>query len=99
MQKYAVIKVNGSQYRVSEGDELLVDRSKKVEPEVLLIVDGGDIKIGKPFIKEGKIKVSVLGDEKGDKIVVQKYKAKSRYRKKIGFRASYTKIKIDKITS
>ena len=60
MQKYAVIKVNGSQYRVSEGDELLVDRSKKVEPEVLLIVDGGDIKIGKPFIATGRKYLSFM---------------------------------------
>ena len=105
--KYAVIRLQGHQYQVSEGEEILVDRlgEKKPEAEILLLVDdqtktkkGEEVKIGKPEVKGAKIKFKVLGEEKGKKIYVQKFKAKSRYRKKTGFRAKYTKLRIEKIS-
>ena len=99
MQKYAVIRIKGRQYKVEEGEELLVDKllDKKAAPEVLLIVDGKKVTLGKPVIKDAKVKIKILEEEKGKKIQVQKYKAKSRYRKKIGFRPIYTKLLIQSI--
>lgn len=99
--KYAVIKVSGHQYRVSEGEEILVDKlsDSKVEPEVLLVVDEGKVSLGKPSVSDIKIKIKVLGEEKGEKLDVYKFKAKSRYRKHIGFRPKYTRLLIEKITS
>lgn len=100
MSKYAVLKIAGRQYRVSEGDEILVDKlhSDKPEIDVLLLCDGEKINIGKPTLKEAKVTLKVLAlEEKGEKLDVYKYKAKSRYRRHIGFRPKYSKVKIEKI--
>lgn len=99
--KYAVIKIKGHQYKVSEGEEILVDKlgSDKVEPEVLLVADGEQVLVGKPTLKEAKLKVKILKEEeKGEKIRVLKYKAKSRYRKVRGFRPLFTRLLIEKIS-
>lgn len=71
---------------------------KKIEPEVLLFASEGKIKVGKPVLKDVKVKVKVVAElEKGEKIEVYKFKAKSRYRKHIGFRPQYTRLLIEKI--
>lgn len=99
--KYAVIEINKKQYQVSEGDEILVDKinEEKIEGKVLLMVDQAKVKIGKPYVDGLKIKLKVLDKMlKGDKVRVFKYKAKSRYRKTIGFRPQYTKVLVEKIS-
>lgn len=98
--KYAVVKIAGHQYKVSEGDEVLVDRlvDPKVEPEVLLVVNDDKVSVGKPKVAGAKVNVKILGEEKGEKIDVRKYKAKSRYRKHIGFRPQYTRLLIKSIS-
>lgn len=98
--KYIVIKIQGHQYKVSEGETFLVDKisSEKPEADVLLLVDGEKVKVGKPVLKEVKVSFKVLGDEMGEKLYVRKYKAKSRYHKKIGFRPKYTKLLVQKIS-
>ena len=98
--KYAVIKYQGHQYKVSEGQELLVSKlSEESKPEVLLIADEGKVKVGKPVLKEAKLKIKVLAEEeKGEKLHIYKFKAKSRYRRKTGFRPLYSKILIEKIS-
>lgn len=102
MDKFAVIRIGGKQYRVSEGDEVLVDKlidTKKVTPEVLLFVDGDKVEVGTPVLKKATVKVKVLTEvEKGEKIDIFKYKAKSRERRHVGFRAQYTRLLIEKIT-
>lgn len=103
MDKFAVIRIGGKQYRVSEGEEILVDKlidTKKVSLEVLLVVDGEKIEIGKPVLTKAKVTVKVLVEvEKGEKIDVFKYKAKSRERRHVGFRAKYTRLLIEKISN
>jgi len=100
MKKYAIIKLQGHQYQVSENDEILVDKmSEDSKLEVLLFVDGKKIKVGKPVLKDVSVKIKVINEEKGDKIKVFKYKSKSRYRKRKGFRAQYTRILVEKISS
>ena len=103
LDKFAVIRIGGKQYRVSEGEEILVDKlidTKKVSPEVLLFVDGEKIEIGKPVLAKAKVTVKVLVEvEKGEKIDVFKYKAKSRERRHVGFRAKYTRLLIEKISN
>lgn len=99
--KYAVIRIKGNQYKVTEGQELLVDRLKdtKIEPEVLILVNNGKISIGKPTVKDAKVKIKVLKEEeKGKKIYIQKYRAKSRYRRKMGFRPLLTRLLVEKIS-
>ncbi len=101
--KYAVVDIAGKQYKIEEGQELIVDRleadGKTVFDKVLLVVDGDKAEVGSPEVSGAKIEAEVLENLKGEKIRVLKYKAKSRYRKVRGFRASQTKIKITKIVS
>jgi len=99
--KYAVIRIKGNQFKVSEGEEILIDKiiDKTVEPEVLLYVDGKKAKVGNPVVKKAKVKIKILEKElKGKKIHVQTFKAKSRYRRKKGFRPIYSKIMIEKLS-
>ncbi len=99
--KYAVIKIQGHQYQVSEKDEILVDYLGETKPEadVLLISDEGKVKIGKPLVKDAKVTLKVVEEiVAGEKIYVQKFKAKSRYRRKTGFRPKYTKLLVQTIS-
>lgn len=98
--KYAVIRLSGRQYKISEKQEILLDHvpDAKVSPEVLLVVDEEKVKIGKPTVSGSKVELKFLEEVKGEKIDVVKYKAKSRYRKKRGFRPVYSKFQVEKIT-
>lgn len=99
--KSVVLKIKGKQYWVCEGDEILIDRVKKeekLEPQVMLLVDGDRVELGRPFVENVKVDFTVSDSFKGEKIRVFKYKAKSRYRKKRGFRPILTKICISKIS-
>ncbi len=98
--KYAVLRVNGKQYKAREGEEILVDKmlDLKAEPEVLMIVDEDKVSVGTPILTDTKVVTKVVEPEvKGIKVDVLKYKAKSRYRKHTGFRAVYTKLLVEKI--
>lgn len=98
--KYAVIKIKGTQYKVFEGEEILVDKlgTEKPKVEVLLLVDKDKVKVGKPVLENAKIKVKVLNkEEKGKKLTILKYRAKSRYRKKRGFRPVFTRLLVEQI--
>ena len=96
---YAIIKVAGKQYRVREGERLLVDRLHEDEgatfaPTVLLV--GGD---GGPQLEpsDGVVRAKVLGQTKGPKIRIGKYKKRTGYKRHTGFRASLTQIEIESI--
>ena len=98
----AVVKIGSSQYLLEPGQEILVDHISRPEKslvftEVLLLVDGTTIQVGRPFVENARVTASLLQDFKGEKIRVAKFKAKSRYRKSVGFRPIYTRIKIDSI--
>lgn len=94
--EYIVLRVKGKQYLVSKGDSFLVDKfSNKDKIEVLLKVKDVKVNVGRPVLDKGVLKIDIQNElEKGKKIHVFKYKAKSRYRKKIGFRPVYTKLQI-----
>lgn len=102
--KYAVIKSGGKQYKVSEGDVIEIDRlpqekGKVTFGDVLLLVADGAVKLGKPTVTNEKVEAALVENFKGDKIRVSKYKSKVRYRKTIGFRASLSRVKIEKVGS
>lgn len=101
MAKYAVVKIKGHQYKVEEGQEILVDKlgKDKVESAVLLVVNDEKVSVGKPVVNDAKIKIKIVKEEeKGEKIHVRKYKSKSRYRRHIGFRPKFTRLLIEKIS-
>ncbi len=96
---YAIIKVAGKQYRVREGERLLVDRLKLDEgsnfaPAVLLVGGDGGAQLDPG---EGVVTAKVLGATKGPKIRIGKYKKRTGYRRHTGFRASLTQIEIESI--
>jgi len=97
---YAIIKVAGKQYRVREGERLLVDRLKEDEgatfsPTVLLF--GGSGNDAPALDSDVKVTAKVLGDVKGPKVRIGKYKKRTGYRRHTGFRASLTEIEIEQI--
>lgn len=99
---YAVVKISGKQFKVSEGDVITVgklnSKDKKVTFEdVLLVSVEGKVKVGNPSVKNAKVTAAVLENKKGDKIRVSKFKSKVRYRKTIGFRPQFSVLKIEKI--
>jgi len=102
MSKYAIIRIKGNQYKVEEGQELLVDKigEESLKVEVLLFADGSNVKLGRPTLSGASVGFKVIAKEvKGDKVTVLTYKAKSRYRRKKGFRPIFSRIVIGKITS
>ena len=100
---YAVIKTGGKQYKISEGDEIIVEKlnveegEKVIFDEVFAIIDGEEVKIGKPKVEGAKVTASVVKNGKGPKIRIFKYKHKTNYRRRMGHRQPFTKVKIEKI--
>lgn len=95
----ALIKSGPSQYLVEVGQEIVINKLKTSEKtfsfnEVLLFTDDKQVLVGTPFLQGYSVIAEVVGDEKGEKVRVFKYKAKSRYRKATGFRAKLTRLKI-----
>ena len=100
---YAVIESGGKQHRVELGSEIQVDRLD-VQPgdsitldRVLLVADGDEAAIGQPVVDGATVSAQVLGQDRGHKIVVFKYKPKARTRVKKGFRAELTTLRITDI--
>ena len=99
---YAIIATGGKQYRVSEGDVIYIEKidaqvDSTVSFDVLLMGNDGDVKIGTPVVEGVKVEGKVVGQIRGEKIVVYKYKSKKNYRRKQGHRHPYTKVEITKI--
>ena len=105
MKNWAVIRSGSKQYKVEEGDQIAVEKLN-VAPEatvnfdqVLLIVNGDKMEIGKPLIDKAKVRAKVLENFKEKKIRVVKFKSKSRYLRTRGHRQQKTKVLIEKISS
>ena len=99
---YAIIATGGKQYRVSEGDVIYIEKidaevDSTVSFDVLLVGNDGDVKIGTPVVEGVKVEGKVVGQIRGEKITVFKYKSKKNYRRKQGHRQPYTKVEITKI--
>lgn len=94
---YAIIRTGGKQFAVEEGQVLRVPtikdkEGKKIDIEALAVGEGKDIKFG-----DAKVKATVLGHGRGEKIIVFKKKRRKQYKRKQGHRQGYTEIKIEKI--
>lgn len=103
--EFAVIQTGGKQYKVSKGDVLSVEKlagdfkagDKVVFDKVLLVDNGKDTTIGTPFIAGAKVEATFQEHGRAKKVIVVKYKAKSRYFKSNGHRQPFAKVKIDAI--
>src|SRR6056297_3417958 len=102
---YAIIKTGRKQYKVKEGQILKIEKLHASEGEnvefdkVLTVKNNDGVKFGRPYIKDAKVKGKILENGKRKKVVVFKYKPKSRYRKKTGHRQPYSKVLIENIES
>ncbi len=96
---YAVIRIKGQQFKVKEGEKILTDQflEKDISPEVLLIVKDSEVNIGEPVLLKNKVALKHLEEEKGEKIYVQKFKAKSRYRRRRGYRSKKSSFLVKSI--
>jgi len=99
---YAVVEVNGKQYRAEQGALLKVDRfdaekGAAVSLDKVLLVSGDQIKVGTPYVAGAAVKTTVQDEVKGDKVVVFKYKPKKDYRRTQGHRERYTLLKVEEI--
>jgi large subunit ribosomal protein L21 len=100
---YAIIEIGGKQYKVAPKQTIDVERldvseGDKVELDKVLFI-GEDKKnlVGSPVIKGAKVVATSLGETKGEKVIVFRYKSKVRYRSKRGHRQIYTKILVNEI--
>ena len=101
---YAIIATAGKQYTVAEGDiirveKLGVEAGESVTFDLVLVVSGDDVKVGNPTVEGASVSATVVGEVKGKKVIVYKYKRKTGYHKKNGHRQAYTKVKIEKINA
>ncbi|MBR0085341.1 MAG: 50S ribosomal protein L21 [Lachnospiraceae bacterium] len=101
---YAIISTGGKQYKVEEGETLNVEKlgaeeGASVVFDQVLLVGGEETKVGNPTVEGATVEATSLGDVKGKKVVVYKYKRKTGYHNKNGHRQQYTRVKIDKINA
>jgi len=99
---FAIVKIAGQQFKVEENQEIFVHRLDAAEgdkvkfEEVLMVDKDGDVSVGTPTLSSA-VNATVIGHQKGDKVIVFKKKRRKGYQVKNGHRQSFTKIKIDSI--
>jgi large subunit ribosomal protein L21 len=96
---YAVIKTGGKQYRVTEGQKLRVEKltgnpGDKVTFNEVQMLGGDKLTIGQPMVKGARVEAEILGQDRGPKIVIFKFRRRKNYRRKQGHRQPYTQLKI-----
>ena len=102
---YAIVEINGQQFKAEEGKKLFVHHIKDVEAgqtvefdKVLLVDKDGSITVGAPAVEGAKVVVEVVNPlVKGDKVIVFKMKRRKDYRKKNGHRAQFTEVSIKSV--
>ncbi|MDE2855619.1 MAG: 50S ribosomal protein L21 [Chloroflexota bacterium] len=100
---YAIIRSGGKQYRAEVGATIDVDRLPQeigdtIEiSDVLLVADGEDARIGQPRVDGALVSATVVEQFRGKKIIVYKYRQRTNYRRKLGHRQYYTRLRIDDI--
>lgn len=100
---YAVVKAGGHQYKASVGDELIIERlpnevGTQVElDQVYLVADEDEVLVGQPTVDGALIRATIVEEFRGPKILVFKYKPKERYRRRMGHRQTYMRLRVDEI--
>lgn len=101
---YAIIDDRGSQYKVQEGDTLEIQlhdlpegADKIVFDRVLMLGEGDSARVGQPYVASAKVSAAVLGQVKGDKVRIFKFRRRKDSRLTKGHRQKYLRVKIEKI--
>jgi len=101
---YAIIKNGGKQYKVEEGDVLLLDKMS-LEPKAIieitevLAVNAGELKMGAPFVDGAKVTAEVINEGRDRKVVIFKKRRRKDSKVKRGFRRDFTRVRITKIAA
>jgi large subunit ribosomal protein L21 len=101
---FAIVTIAGQQFKVAEGQEIFVHQLEASEgdsvsfDQVLLVGQDDTTSIGTPVVSGAAVNATVLGHQKGDKVIVFKKKRRKGYQKSNGHRQRFTKIKIDSIS-
>ncbi len=102
---FAVVQVAGNQYQVSEGDVIKVQRldyqaGKTISlDDIVLFVNGDEVRIGQPFVKSVKISAKVVGEQKEKRVLTFKYRKRKNSSSQRGHRQTMTALSITKITA
>jgi large subunit ribosomal protein L21 len=101
---YAIIETGGKQYQVREGDVIDVDVIHSEQKDltfdkVLLLNDGTKSHVGIPHLPKCVVHAELIGETKGEKVIAFKYKKCKNYRRTVGHRQKYTRVKITKIAA
>ncbi len=102
---FAIIKTGGKQYRVSQGDQIVVERiagevgSEVALTEVLALGDGQSGSIGTPTVANASVRAKIVQQPRGTKVLVFKKKRRKNYRRKRGHRQELTVLKIQEISA
>jgi len=102
---YAVIQTGGKQYRVAEGDSLKVEKiaaeaGASVElDKVLMVADGEDVKVGKPYLDGGTVTARVKAHGRGKKVKIIKFRRRKHHMKRQGHRQWFTELEITGINA
>ena len=97
---YAVFKSGGKQYKVTKGDRLRLEKLDVADgdaiefDQVLLIGDGASVTVGKPLVDGGKVSATVIGQGKGKKVDIIKFRRRQNYLRHKGHRQHYTEIEV-----
>jgi len=101
--KFAVIETGGKQYQVNAGEKIRIEKIDAKAGDtlsfdkVLLMVDGENVIVGKPYVVGAKVEGTVEMQGRAKKVIVFKYHSKTRYRKKKGHRQPFTEVTIRNI--
>lgn len=100
---YAVIEDRNQQFRVTPGERVRIPLMAAAEPgaeitfDQVCVLGGEQPTVGAPFVDGASVVAKVLGEVKGPKVSIQKFKRRKNYRRRTGFRARYTEVEIQEI--
>jgi large subunit ribosomal protein L21 len=102
MHMYAIVEINGKQYRAEQGKDLIVDRfcaapGESLAFENVVLLGGEKVEVGAPYVAGAAVKATVNKEFKADKVVVFKYMPKKGYRRTRGHRQPYTALTVNEI--
>lgn len=102
---YAVFRTGGKQYRARQGERVRIERLDAVVgdsvrfDEVLVVGEGGALKVGKPLVEGGNVEAKVIAQGLGDKVKIVKFRRRKHYLRQKGHRQPYTEIKVTGISA
>jgi large subunit ribosomal protein L21 len=101
---YAVVDDRNQQYRVKPGDRIKIHHRSEAEPgstltfdKICLVGGEGGGRVGTPYVKGASVTAKVLRTQKGDKVIIGKFRRRKNSRRRTGFRATYTVVQIESI--